>query len=53
MSLVKPYLITLGLCSCGAGLRNFSGFREFRPTAGLQVIVPLKLGLKNIFIGLT
>ena len=76
MSLVKPYGITLRLCSgqldleillvfgnlglrqaykCsgGAGLRNFTGFREFRPTAGLQVIVPLKLGLKNILIGLT
>ena len=36
-----------------AGLRIFTGFREFRPTAGLQVIVPLKLGLKNILIGLT
>ena len=53
MSLVKPYLITLRLRSWGAGLRNFTGFREFRPTAGLQVIVPLKLGLKNILIGLT
>ena len=67
MSLVKPYLITLRLRSGGgAGLRNqavlrgggaglsiFTGFREFRPTAGLQVTVPLKLGLKNILIGLT
>ena len=35
------------------GLKNFTGFREFRPTAGLKVIVPLKLGLKNILIGLT
>ena len=48
MSLVKPYLITLRLFSGGGGqdLRNFTGFRESRPTAGLQVIVPLKLGLK-------
>ena len=46
MSLVKPYLITLRLCTGVAGLRNFTGFRESRPTAGLQVIVPLKLGLK-------
>ena len=36
----------------GAGLRNFTGFRESRPTAGLQVIVPFKLGLKNILIGI-
>ena len=66
MSLVKPYLITLRLRSGGGGqdleirlssvgalLSIFTGFREFRPTAGLQVIVPLKLGLKNILIGLT
>ena len=53
MSLVKPYLITLRLRSWGAALRNFTGFREFRPTAGLKVIVPLNLGLKNILIGLT
>ena len=54
MSLVKPYLITLRLCSGGgAGLSIFTDFREFRPTAGLQVIVPLKSGLKNILIGLT
>ena len=46
MSLVKPYLIALRLGSGVAGLRNFTGFRESRPTAGLQVIVPLKLGLK-------
>ena len=58
MSLVKPYLITLRLrsgggggqdleirlCSGGgeAGLSIFTGFREFRPTAGLQVIVTIK-----------
>ena len=54
MSLVRPYIITLRLCSGGgAGLRIFTGFREFRPSAHLQVIVPLKLGLKNILIGLT
>ena len=53
MSLVKPYLITLRLHTEGAGLRNFTAFMEFRPTAGLQVIVPLKLGLKNVLIGLT
>ena len=66
MSLVKPYHITLRLrsggggqdieirlCSGGAGLSIFTGFREFRPKAGLHVIVPLKLGLKNILIGLT
>ena len=34
-------------------VRNFTGFRESRPMAGLQVIVPLKLGLKNVLIGLT
>ena len=50
---VKPYLITLRLCTEGAGLEIFTCFREFRPTEGLQVIVPLKLGLKNILIGLT
>ena len=37
----------------GAGLTLFTGFREFRPTADIQVIVPLKLGLKNVLIGLT
>ena len=30
-----------------------TSLREFKPSAGLQVIVPLKLGLKNILIGLT
>ena len=45
--------IEIRLCSGGAGLSIFTGFREFRPKAGLHVIVPLKLGLKNILIGLT